>query len=239
MTIFLPPLDTENPSYFPPVETALNDPDGLLAIGGDLSSQRLICAYEKGIFPWFSEIDPLLWWSPSERAVIDPREFRASRSLKRFVRQHQYRVSINQCFDQVIKYCAEIRGKNQTWITSEMQAAYTQLHQLKKAHSIEVWRGDTLVGGVYGVSVGSLFCGESMFSLETNGSKTALWFFSHHFKKHGGKLIDCQMMTPHLASLGAQPLGRCDFISVLNLLKTQELDQTLYQSQWITINNEN
>ncbi len=239
MTIFLPPLDTDNPSYFPPVETALDDPDGLLAIGGDLSSQRLICAYEKGIFPWFSDMGPLLWWSPSERAVIDPLKFKPSKSLKKFVRQHQYRVSINQCFDQVIKYCAEIRGKNQTWITSEIQTAYTQLHRLKKAHSIEVWRGDTLVGGAYGISVGSMFCGESMFSLETNGSKTALWFFAHHFKKHGGKLIDCQMMTPHLASLGAQPLDRNDFISTLNLLKTQELDQTLYQSQWITINNEN
>ncbi|MBV7297611.1 leucyl/phenylalanyl-tRNA--protein transferase [Enterovibrio paralichthyis] len=238
MTIYLPPLDETKPEFFPPVYTAMADPDGLLAIGGDLSPERLKAAYSQGIFPWFGIDEPLLWWSPSERAVIDPTQFTPSRSLKKFVRKQGYRVSINQAFEAVIEHCALIRGENQVWITEEMRAAYTRLHKLGSAHSIEVWQGDALIGGLYGVGVGALFCGESMFSLKTNASKTALWYFCEHFSLHGGKLIDCQMMTEHLASLGARPLARDAFISRLQTLKQQVTSPALFRSQWIELNHD-
>ncbi|MEZ8143145.1 leucyl/phenylalanyl-tRNA--protein transferase [Enterovibrio norvegicus FF-33] len=234
MTIYLPPLDDNDPELFPPVSSALDDPDGLLAIGGDLSPQRLRAAYEHGIFPWFGNEEPYLWWSPSERAVIDPTTFVPSKSLRKFARKQGFRVSINHRFDDVIEQCALIRGAHQVWITHEMREAYKKLHRLGGAHSVEVWQGDTLVGGLYGVGIGGLFCGESMFSLQTNASKTALWRFCEHFKQHGGRLIDCQMMTEHLASLGAQPLPRADFIQRLNQLKHRITDATLFQSQWIS-----
>ncbi len=238
MTLYLPSLDHAKPDLFPPVIKALKEPDGLLAFGGDLSFTRLIAAYEQGIFPWFSPEDPYLWWSPSERAVIDPFSFKPSRSLKKHVKRHAYRVSVNQAFNQVITHCATIRGTDKIWITEEMQHAYTLLHQQKRAHSIEVWQEDKLIGGLYGVNVGALFCGESMFSLLPNASKTAFWFFCEHFKQQGGMLIDCQMMTEHLASLGAKPLKRNDFIQRLDILKKKQTNHTLYQSQWIDFPNE-
>lgn len=210
----------------------------MLAIGGDLSPERLIAAYSHGIFPWFSIGDPLLWWSPSERAVIQPDTFSPSKSLKKFVRKQGYRVSVNTAFEQVIEHCALIRGENSVWITEEMRQAYIRLHQLGAAHSIEVWQDGALIGGLYGVSVGSLFCGESMFSLKANASKTALWYFCHHFARHGGKLIDCQMMTEHLASLGAAPLAREAFIERLTLHKQQITSPSLYRSQWIEIHHD-
>ncbi|NGN97741.1 leucyl/phenylalanyl-tRNA--protein transferase [Grimontia sp. S25] len=237
MTIYLPPLDDNNPDFFPPVSSALEEPDGLLAIGGDLSPERLRVAYSKGIFPWFGTDEPLLWWSPAERAVIDPIAFVPSRSLKKYVRKQGYRVSINRAFEQVIQHCALIRGENQVWITPEMREAYIRLHQLGSAHSVEVWQEDELIGGLYGVNVGSLFCGESMFSLKTNASKTALWYFCEHFRHHGGKLIDCQMMTDHLASLGAEPVQRHDFTLLLSELKHQITDASLFRSQWINANH--
>lgn len=235
MTIYLPPLDDNNPSLFPPVNGALAEPDGLLAIGGDLSPQRLISAYQHGIFPWFGADDPYLWWSPSQRASILPTHFEPSRSLKKFIRKHQYRVSINHCFDSIIDHCAVNRGENEIWITTEMRDAYKQLHHLGHAHSVEVWHNQQLIGGLYGVSVGALFCGESMFSLKSNASKTALWYFCNHFSKHGGQLIDCQMMTDHLASMGASPLARQDFIQKITQLKDVAVLPSLYQKQWITI----
>lgn len=233
MTIYLPPLDIDPPFIFPHVNTALADPDGLLAMGGDLSPQRLIAAYEQGIFPWFSRQDPYLWWSPSERAIIDPTTFKPSRSLKKYVKRQKYRVSINIAFEQVIQQCAVIRGKDKEWITEEMRQAYLTLHQLGRAHSVEVWYEEALIGGLYGINVGGLFCGESMFSLANNASKTALWYFCEHFKQHGGYLIDCQMMTEHLASLGATTITRQQFIQQLSFLKHQPTESVLYQSQWI------
>jgi leucyl/phenylalanyl-tRNA--protein transferase len=215
MTLYLPPL-AQDDVRFPPVTQALDHPDGLLAIGGDLSPARLMSAYRNGIFPWFGEDDPLLWWSPSERAIIQPTEFHASRSLQKAARKSGMTVTLNQAFERVIAICAEIRGPEQTWITHEMQAAYCQLHHQGDAHSVEVWQGNTLVGGLYGVSVGAIFCGESMFSSTTNGSKFALWQFSQYFAHQGGQYIDCQMMTPHLASLGAQPWSRHTFIDALH-----------------------
>ncbi|WP_325893351.1 leucyl/phenylalanyl-tRNA--protein transferase [Grimontia sp. NTOU-MAR1] len=237
MTIYLPPLDDNNPESFPPVSSALEEPDGLLAIGGDLSPERLRAAYSQGIFPWFGVDEPLLWWSPAERAVINPTSFVPSRSLRKYVRKQGYRVSINRAFDQVIQHCALIRGEHQVWITPEMRHAYKRLHQLGSAHSVEVWQEDELVGGLYGVNIGSLFCGESMFSLKTNASKTALWYFCEHFRCHGGKLIDCQMMTDHLTSLGAEPIQRQDFTQLLSELKHQITDASLFRSQWIDVNH--
>ncbi len=233
MTLLLPPLDPTNPTYFPPVNQALKDPDGLLAIGGDLSPTRLICAYERGIFPWFSPNDPYLWWSPSERAIIEPAHFRPSRSLKKYLKRHSYQVSINQAFNEVITLCATLRGSDKVWITEEMQQAYRLLHQVQRAHSVEVWQNNQLVGGLYGVSVGAVFCGESMFSLAENASKTALWFFCQHFSRNGGRLIDCQMMTEHLASLGAKPLSRALFIEKITKWRSSKMPTNLYQPQWI------
>ncbi|RXJ73535.1 leucyl/phenylalanyl-tRNA--protein transferase [Veronia nyctiphanis] len=230
MTIYLPPLE-ENPEYFPPVSDALDDPDGLLAIGGDLSARRLSEAYRHGIFPWFGNNDPYLWWSPSERAIFTPETFNPSKSLKKFARKSGYRVSINTSFSDVINKCALIRGEDQVWITQEMRRAYTELHIAGKCHSVEVWCQDELVGGLYGVSVGQMFCGESMFSAKTNASKIALWAFCKHFASAGGKVIDCQMMTDHLASLGAMPINRDNFIELLNQVKDQSLSATVYEPQ--------
>ncbi|OOE81559.1 leucyl/phenylalanyl-tRNA--protein transferase [Salinivibrio sp. ML198] len=224
MTLFLPPL-AQNDVGFPPVNEALSHPDGLLAIGGDLSPARLMSAYRSGIFPWFGEDDPLLWWSPSERAILQPSDFHASRSLRKAAKKSAYTITFNRAFETVIATCATIRGPEQTWITDEMQAAYCQLHQQGDAHSVEVWDGAHLVGGLYGVSVGRVFCGESMFSHTSNASKFALWQFSQFFAQRGGHYIDCQMMTPHLASLGAKPWTRDAFIAALHAHRDHSIIQ--------------
>ncbi|MBE1274143.1 leucyl/phenylalanyl-tRNA--protein transferase [Enterovibrio baiacu] len=238
MTIYLPPLDDNKPEHFPPISSALDDPDGLLAIGGDLSPRRLASAYRQGIFPWFGVDEPILWWSPSERAVIHPATFTPQKSLRKFVRKNGYRVSINQCFDDVIQHCALIRGEDMVWITPEMRNAYKALHRQGGAHSVEVWQGDELVGGLYGVSVGAMFCGESMFSLKPNASKTALWFFCEHFLSHGGQWIDCQMMTEHLASMGAHAVSRDTFLTELDQLKHITLDASVYKPQRLGVQDD-
>ncbi|OEE43034.1 leucyl/phenylalanyl-tRNA--protein transferase [Enterovibrio norvegicus] len=238
MTIYLPPLDDNKPEHFPPISSALDDPDGLLAIGGDLSPRRLASAYHQGIFPWFGVDEPILWWSPSERAVIHPTRFSPQKSLRKFVRKNGYRVSINHRFDDVIQYCALIRGEDMVWITPEMRSAYKALHRQGSAHSVEVWQGDELVGGLYGVSVGAMFCGESMFSLKPNASKTALWFFCEHFRRHGGLWVDCQMMTEHLASMGAQAISRDAFLTELEALKKVKLDESVYTPQCLGVQDD-
>lgn len=221
MTIYLTPL-TENPRLFPNVENALSDPDGLLAIGGDLSAERIEHAYRNGIFPWFSEGDPLLWWSPSERATINAGTVHVSKSMRRMINKNNYDVTVNHCFTEVIKACSQPRAtQDETWITTEMIDAYIKLHQLGVAHSIEVWDGRKLVGGLYGVCIGQTFCGESMFSQANNSSKLAFIALNQHFKLFGGKFIDCQMQTEHLKSLGVSALPRTDFIN--NLIKTRDL----------------
>ncbi|MFD2177350.1 leucyl/phenylalanyl-tRNA--protein transferase [Veronia pacifica] len=232
MTIYLPPLE-DNPNYFPPVSDALDDPDGLLAIGGDLSTKRLHQAYRRGIFPWFSNNDPYLWWSPSERAIFSAPDFTPNKSLRKFARKADYRVSINTAFSDVIYNCALIRGDDQVWITQEMREAYTELHLKGLCHSVEVWYQDELIGGLYGVSVGQMFCGESMFSKRSNASKIALWAFCEHFSAAGGKVIDCQMMTEHLASLGAVAIKREEFIPLLDTLKDKYLKHEVYDPQWL------
>lgn len=207
---------------FPSPEGALREPNGLLALGGDLSPARLLMAYQRGIFPWFSPGDPILWWSPDPRAILCPETFHVSRSMKRFHHHSPYRVTLNYAFGRVIAGCAEDRHEG-TWITTGIVQAYHRLHELGHAHSLEVWRGEELVGGMYGVSLGALFCGESMFSRAENASKTALLVFCEQFNRHGGKLIDCQVLNSHTASLGAVEIARRDYLEQLDILRMHRL----------------
>lgn len=207
---------------FPPPEGALREPNGLLALGGDLSPARLLMAYQRGIFPWFSPGDPILWWSPDPRAVLVPSQFHLSRSMKRFHKTSPYRVTLNHAFWRVIEGCASDRDEG-TWITEGILQAYHRLHELGHAHSIEVWRDDELVGGLYGVAQGALFCGESMFSRAENASKTALLVFCEAFSQQGGQLIDCQVLNNHTASLGATEIPRHAYLQELAALRNLHL----------------
>ncbi|MGR2767847.1 leucyl/phenylalanyl-tRNA--protein transferase [Photobacterium ganghwense] len=235
MAIYLPELDPVN-TDFPSPETALADPNGLLAFGGDLRPERLLAAYRQGIFPWFSEGEPLLWWSPSPRAVFLPQYFRPSKSLRKFFRKSGYQVTLNQACHDVIRLCAESRGADETWITPEMICAYQAMHDLGYCHSVEVWRENgELVGGFYGIGIGGIFCGESMFSLADNASKIALWFFCQHFDLHGGQLIDCQMMNNHLVSLGAVEMERPLFMQFLSQQRDAILKYGCYEPQTLAV----
>jgi len=215
----------EEGAPFPPVHTALSEPNGLLAFGADLSPARLFSAYSQGIFPWFSDDEPLLWWSPDPRAIIELDEFVASKSLKKLARQQKYTVTLNRAFEHVIEACSTIPRKslnsddtsNETWITDDMVMAYTQLHGLGLAHSVEVWENDTLVGGLYGVGIGNVFCGESMFHRKNNTSKLAMLALVKHMKMHNMAFIDCQLPTDHLSSLGAKAISRSSFIEKLRI----------------------
>lgn len=200
---------------FPPPQ--LSEPDGLLALGGDLSARRLLLAYRHGIFPWFSAGSPILWWSPDPRTVLFPRELHVSRRLQRQLRQERFEVKADSAFDQVISCCAANRrpGREDTWITPEMKKAYIRLHGMGYAHSIEAWRDGRLAGGLYGVSLGSLFFGESMFTLESNASKVALARLAEKAIEWGFRLIDCQMHTEHLSGLGARGIPRDEFLQHL------------------------
>ena len=209
----LPWLETDED--FPPVEQALRDPDGLLAAGGDLSPERLVHAYSKGIFPWFSEDQPILWWSPDPRCVIFPNEVHISKSLKKHIRQKKPELSFNKAFPKVIRHCARWESDEGTWITEEMEEAYFNLHQLGFAHSVEVWEDNKLVGGLYGIAIGRCFFGESMFSLKPNASKVAFVALSQQLQQWGYTIIDCQVENPHLLTLGAKCIDRKDFLSIL------------------------
>jgi leucyl/phenylalanyl-tRNA--protein transferase len=198
---------------FPDVSEA--DEEGLLAVGGDLSAERLILAYKSGIFPWFDEDEVILWWAPDPRFVLFPSELKVSKSMKQFMRNSDYEVTVNKDFSSVIKECALAKreGQSGTWITKNMILAYTKLHELGYAKSVEVWKGEQLVGGLYGIDLGNgIFCGESMFSKESNASKTAFITFIQHTNY---KLIDCQVYTNHLGSLGAEDISRADFMGFL------------------------
>lgn len=225
-------LDSNKPE-FPDPNTALDDPDGLLAVGGNLQPDTLYSAYYSGIFPWYNEDDPLLWWSPSIRCVIDPLDLYISKSLQKQLRKQVSRVTFNQSFDQVIKACAQRDGKTDTWINGEMILAYTNLNKLGKAHSVEVWQDDKLIGGAYGVTVGAIFCGESMFSYKANASKIALVHLCKHISKLGFKLIDCQLVTNHLMSMGAQSLNRKVFLQKLDQLRDCEIH---WNNQYLSTN---
>lgn len=196
-------------------DVALAEPDGLLAVGGDLSLERLVLAYRSGIFPWYSEGDPILWYAPHERCVIYPDRIKISKSMFVSLKKQIFNVTENQAFEQVITHCATTPrfGQDGTWITTEMQNAYINLHKNGIAHSIEVWQNEKLVGGLYGIKIGNVFCGESMFSLASNASKTALIFLAKNF---GLELIDCQLPNDHLMSLGAEMISMQAYLEVLN-----------------------
>ncbi|KAF1056760.1 MAG: Leucyl/phenylalanyl-tRNA--protein transferase [Pseudomonas delhiensis] len=202
---------------FPPLNKALREPNGLLAAGGDLAPGRLVAAYRHGCFPWFQDDQPILWWSPDPRTVLFPDELHVSRSLAKFIRQGHYRVSIDQAFDRVIQGCAGPRNyTDETWISTPMQQAYAELHQQGIAHSVEAWAADELVGGLYGPAMGRLFFGVSMFSRADNASKVAFVHLVTRLKAAGFVLIDCQMHTQHLGSLGVRSISRETFAAHLH-----------------------
>ena len=204
------------PDAFPPVEAALTDPDGLLCAGGDLSPARLLEAYRRGIFPWFSEGQPILWWSPDPRTVLYPAEFKVSRSLAKTIRNRGLAITVDRAFAEVMARCADERLRPEgTWISPQMRVAYQRLHELGLAHSYETWAGDRLVGGLYGVALGSVFFGESMFSLERDASKVALAALVRATIERNGRLIDCQVASAHLESLGARSIPRRQFVREL------------------------
>ena len=211
MAVFL----LDNDLVFPPPHLA--DESGMLAVGGDLSEERLLLAYRMGIFPWYSEGEPLLWWSPDPRLILLPEEFHVSQRLSRVIRQGVFRVTMDAAFDSVIRACAEAprSGQGGTWITEEMIDAYCRLHASGYAHSVECWRGDELAGGLYGISIGNAFFGESMFSRVSDASKAALAALVEQIKSWPFALIDCQVATPHLSRMGAREVSREEFMRLL------------------------
>ena len=206
------------PQAFPDVRLALKDPDGLLAVGGDLSPERLLYAYRRGIFPWYHADQPILWWSPDPRAVFFPGDFHVSRSLGRRLRRGGFEVTMDTAFAEVMAACAGPRPQQPeggTWLSPAMQSAYAELHRLGHAHSFEVWVGGVLAGGIYGVTVGAVFFGESMFSRVTDGSKIALACLTRHLHRLDYALLDCQVASDHLQSLGCRLVRRADFLELL------------------------
>lgn len=204
--------------WFPnPSEATL---DGLLAIGGDLSAERLLLAYNSGIFPWFEDDQPPLWWSPDPRMILFPEKFKVSKSLRKTLKSEKFRITFSQNFSEVIKNCATVprKGEAGTWITKEMQEAYIALHKVGHAISVEVWEKDKLVGGLYGINLPQkkVFCGESMFSLVSDASKVAFYHLSEYAKSKNYKFIDCQIYNEHLESLGAEEIGREEFLGLLS-----------------------
>lgn len=201
--------------YFPPAEEASFD--GILAIGGDLSPERLILAYKSGIFPWFDDNEPILWWSPPRRMVVFPKVYKTSKSIRNIINRNIFKVTFNTCFKEVIKNCQQIKrdGQYGTWLTDDMVDAYLKLHEMGLAKSIEVWQDDELVGGLYGVDLGKVFCGESMFSKVSNASKIGFVWLINHLKENNYLLLDCQVHNDHLEKLGAFEIERDVFLKIL------------------------
>jgi leucyl/phenylalanyl-tRNA--protein transferase len=230
LTLGLTILNPNDPEQdFPDVNTALTDPEGLLAVGGCLSAKRLLKAYRQGIFPWFKGDEPILWWSPNQRLVLFPDQLRISPNLVKFVRQKKWKVTFNQAFAEVMKACAEPRAENSTtWIGHEIYEAYNELHQSGHAHSVEVWVDGALVGGLYGVAIGQVFFGESMFYRQRNASKIAYIALVQQLKLWGYQLIDGQVRTSHMISMGAVEIERAHFTKLLN----QYCNQTPSSEAW-------
>ncbi len=201
---------------FPSPEQA--SAEGIVAVGGDLQPERVMLAYRKGIFPWFESDDFLLWWSPDPRMVLFPDRLKISKSMRTVLRKKQFEVTFNKAFDQVVEACAKVKrfGQNGTWITPGLMEVYSNLHTQGHAHSVEVWEEGSLVGGLYGIDLGTVFCGESMFSKSSNASKVALISLVKELKKNKYELIDCQVPTQHLASMGAEPISRTEFLTFLS-----------------------
>ncbi|PKG84655.1 leucyl/phenylalanyl-tRNA--protein transferase [Colwellia sp. 75C3] len=226
---------------FPPIDCALTEPNGLLALGGDLSSARLLRAYSQGIFPWFSEDDPLMWWSPDPRAIIDIEQLRINRTLAKSIRKVPYTITLNQDFIQVIQLCADAPFRtDETWILDDMQAAYINLHQQGHAHSIEIWHTDEhnhkeLVGGLYGVAINGFFSGESMFYKQSNASKFALIALGQLLKSNNINFIDCQLLNPFLEDMGAKEISRNDFIQRQQRAITKIMPDYFWQSRTLTL----
>lgn len=219
-------LDPDFKTDFPDIDLALQEPDGLLAVGGDLSIERLCTAYKSGIFPWYSAGQPILWWSPDPRMVLFPREVKISRSLLKKIRQNKFTMTFDQNFTEVIKACAAPRVQQQgTWIVSEMIDAYVRLHKSGIAHSVECWSEGQLVGGLYGIAMGKVFFGESMFSRKSDASKFAFVYLSKQLERWGFELIDCQVYSSHLESLGARLIPRPQFKKILQLNTSQLNEQ--------------
>lgn len=207
---------TSPPDAFPPVSSALREPDGLLAAGGDLSEERLVNAYQHGIFPWYDSGQPILWWSPDPRCILYPQNIHVSRRLRRSLRTSALELTFNRAFDDVLAACAAPRrSQSGTWITAEMTQAYRRMHRRGWAHSIEVWRGESLVGGVYGLAIGAVFFGESMFSNEANASKIAMTALCQTLVHRDFALLDCQVASPHLFTMGAELMPRKKFSALL------------------------
>ena len=223
------------PVYLLPDELVFPSPqlareEGLLAVGGDLSQERLLLAYRMGIFPWYTEDEPIMWWSPDPRLVLYPSQLKVSRSLKKTIKKQIFRLTVDESFESVIKACAHSRTKADegTWIVGEMIAAYCRLHESGLAHSVEVWQNGSLVGGLYGVSLGRCFFGESMFTLISNASKVALVTLVQHLQAMEFHFIDCQISTPHLLSFGAQEIPRTQFLKELE----QALKSPTLKGKW-------
>lgn len=225
-------LDPYRPNQdFPPLDRALKEPNGLLAIGGCLSPERLINAYRHGIFPWYNPGEPVLWWSPDPRLVLFPERVRISRSLRKALRRSHYKVTYDRAFDRVIEGCAAPRpGASGTWITEEMKRAYGSLHDLGLAHSVETWADGELVGGLYGIAIGQVFFGESMFHKKTDASKVAFVTLAGHLHQWNYQLVDCQVQTQHLFSLGAEEISRSDFADRLHRYCPFEADAAAWQN---------
>ncbi len=220
-------IDPDNPDiYFPDVELALQEPDGLLAVGGDLQPERLLYAYRNGIFPWYGPDQPILWWSPDPRLVLYPEQLHVSRSLAKTLRQQRFSVTFDQAFEQVIQACAAPRpGQAGTWITPEMQMAYVEMHRLGHAHSVECWQQGRLVGGLYGLAMGRVFFGESMFAHMTDASKVGFVTLVRQLERWDYRLIDCQVYTGHLERLGARMIPRREFTRLLEKETWQSANQ--------------
>ena len=216
VAIMLTQLSPHKLEPFPDPSQALDDPNGLLAVGGDLRPERILMAYQNGIFPWFNPEDPVLWWSPNPRTVFYPDKVHASRSLQKIIRKGIYQVTFDQCFSDVIRACSQPRSyADGTWISDDIISAYSEMHRLGFAHSVEVWQDKELVGGLYGMALGKIFFGESMFSRADNASKVGFVTLAKHLSDWGFVLMDAQVANPHLFSLGAVEIPRADFQQIL------------------------
>ncbi|WP_286235567.1 leucyl/phenylalanyl-tRNA--protein transferase [Thalassotalea sediminis] len=221
---------------FPPPDKALQDPNGLLAIGGDLTPERIKSAYQAGIFPWFSEQDPILWWSPDPRAIIFLEQLKINRTLRKFIKKCPYTVSLNHAFEEVIDYCADAPFRNEeTWIVDDMKQGYIELHKQGYAHSIEVWYEDELVGGLYGVAIGGFFSGESMFYTKSNASKIALVSLAQLLQTQQIPFIDCQLLNPFLADMGCIEIPRVAFLKQQRIETNRQLPNSFWQPRTLPL----
>jgi leucyl/phenylalanyl-tRNA--protein transferase len=237
-TIPIPLLNADS-LIFPSIDTALKDPNGLLAFGGDLTTDRLISAYKHGVFPWFSDGEPIMWWSPEPRAIIYCKEITINKTLKKILRKNQFSVTVNSAFDEVIELCADAPFRKEgTWIVNSMIDAYKTMHKKGFAHSIEVWMDGILVGGLYGIAINGYFSGESMFYKRSNASKIALVYLADLLQSQNIELIDCQMQNPFLADMGSLEISRDKFNQLKNISLAKDLPQDFWLARQLYLSND-